>query len=60
MGVLWHQGCLHAMGASKHMEDVKMPQIYGGVNSMPPSVELTCHQRKLGVFEHMGVLGASG
>ena len=47
-------------GASKHMGVSRCLQTYGGVNSMLPNVELTCHSRKLGVFEHMGVLRWTG
>ena len=46
------------MGASNHMGDVQMH--LWGVNSMPPSVKVTWHFRKLGMPKHMGVLGASG
>ena len=36
-------GVSKCMGASKHVGVSRYPQIYGGVNSMPPSVKLTCH-----------------
>ena len=43
MGLLGHQGASECMVAFKHMWVSRWPQIYGGVNSVPPSVELTCH-----------------
>ena len=42
-GCWGHQGASECMGASKHIGGVQMSQSYGGVNSMPPSVKLTCH-----------------
>ena len=36
------RGCLNAWGHPNIWES-RCPQSYGGVNSMPPSVELICH-----------------
>ena len=43
LGIRRHQGVSECMGASKHMGMLRCPQTYGGVNSMPQNVELTCH-----------------
>ena len=49
------RACLNAWGVFKLGDVLMQPNIWG-VNSMPQSVELTCHYRKSGVFKHMGVL----
>ena len=43
MGFLGHQVVSKCMEASKHMGVSRCPPNIWGVNTMPPSVKVTCH-----------------
>ena len=60
MGFFRASGSFQMHGGIQTYGGVQMPPNIWGVNTMPPSVKVTCHYRKLGVFEHMGLLRWTG
>ena len=60
MGVLGHQGGVQMHGGIQTYGGVQMPPNIWGVKSMPPKCKSYMPPKKIRVFEHMGMLGASG